>query len=397
MPMIPKRVVVTDGTDELAIDAGGNIGVQVANVVNIADGGTPISVDDNGSTLSIDDGGGVITVDGSVNVGTISNDLTRELGKVVLSDSAGTALSVSSDWGVGYDLLVSAGLDSGGNTGPLRTDANGRLLVTLVDAGTDTERTSFDIVSELSGYGINIGKSGVALADDVGVLIAGKDNVGNAQVLLTDTNGVLGVNVITELPAGTKNIGDVDVLTLPALPTGANTIGSIASIGTSVVPGTGSTNLGKAEDGAHASGHVGVMALAVRRDTPANGANASADGDYVPLLADKSGVLRETRSQYYTKQMTGTETGATQTATSRNWSLQVVKGTATTWTVYVEASNDATNWDIMLTHTDAAPGDKQNIDMTTAGLKIRRFWRIRVNAISNALHTLTVYAVSTED
>src|SRR5690606_39198398 len=49
------------------------------------------------------------------------------------------------------------------------------------------------------------------------------------------------------LPAGTNNIGDVDVLSL--------------------VPGTGATNLGKAEDVAHSSGDTGVMALAVRRDT----------------------------------------------------------------------------------------------------------------------------------
>lgn len=51
-------------------------------------------------------------------------------------------------------------------------------------------------------------------------------------------------------------------------------------------PGTGATSLGKAEDAAHTTGDVGVMALAVRADTPtATGAN----GDYVPLLTDATG------------------------------------------------------------------------------------------------------------
>lgn len=50
---------------------------------------------------------------------------------------------------------------------------------------------------------------------------------------------------------------------------------------TTITPGTGATNLGKAEDAAHASGDVGVMALAVRTDTAAN--RSGADGDYEPL------------------------------------------------------------------------------------------------------------------
>lgn len=63
----------------------------------------------------------------------------------------------------------------------------------------------------------------------------------------------------------------------------------------SVVPGTGATNLGKAEDGAHTSADVGVMMLGVRTDTTA--AKSDTDGDYEPiqvktgrLVVDASGV-----------------------------------------------------------------------------------------------------------
>ena len=87
------------------------------------------------------------------------------------------------------------------------------------------------------------------------------------------------VDIVASLPAGTNgigkltansgvDIGDVDILT--------------------VVPGTGATNLGKAEDAAHSSGDVGVAALAVRQDTPA--ASSGTDGDYEPLKVSGGGL-----------------------------------------------------------------------------------------------------------
>ena len=95
----------------------------------------------------------------------------------------------------------------------------------------------------------------------------------------------------------------VDVVA--ALPAGANAIGKLAAntgvdIGdvdvTSVVPGTGATNLGKAEDAVHSDGDTGVMALAVRNDDVA--AIGAADGDYAPLQVNAAGSL-------YTKDETG--------------------------------------------------------------------------------------------
>jgi hypothetical protein len=91
---------------------------------------------------------------------------------------------------------------------------------------------------------------------------------GDYVPLLTDDAGQLWVNVGEPLPAGTNNIGDVDVL--------------------SMVPGTGATALGKAEDAVHASGDTGVMALAVRRDTATA---VAADGDYIPLTAGARGSI----------------------------------------------------------------------------------------------------------
>lgn len=56
---------------------------------------------------------------------------------------------------------------------------------------------------------------------------------------------------------------------------------------TSVTPGTGATNLGKAEDSAHANGDVGVVMLVRRADTAAS--SSATDGDYVTANADSTG------------------------------------------------------------------------------------------------------------
>ena len=60
----------------------------------------------------------------------------------------------------------------------------------------------------------------------------------------------------------------------------------VTAIVSSVTPGTGATNLGKAEDAVHTSGDVGVMAIGVRQDTPTA---LAAAGDYTPYETDANG------------------------------------------------------------------------------------------------------------
>lgn len=68
-----------------------------------------------------------------------------------------------------------------------------------------------------------------------------------------------------------------------------DTTNGIAVDVTRVVPGTGPSNLGKAEDAAHASGDVGVMVLGVRNDNHVG--RAATDGDYVPIALDGHGCV----------------------------------------------------------------------------------------------------------
>lgn len=88
------------------------------------------------------------------------------------------------------------------------------------------------------------------------------------------------------------DIGDVDVI--------------------SVVPGTAASNLGKAEDAAHASGDTGILALSVRNSL---NTTFAVDGDYQPIATDGIGrvitrpvQVRGLLQTAYVSLTTGTET-----------------------------------------------------------------------------------------
>lgn len=117
------------------------------------------------------------------------------------------------------------------------------------------------------------------------------DSGGVAVATTTGTpTGIENALVTKNIPSGTQTV---------SIAAGSNAIGKLAAnsgvdIGdvdvTSVVPGTGATNLGKAEDAAHTSGDVGVMALAVYKTSAT--LLVGSDGDYTPLTVDASGQAR---------------------------------------------------------------------------------------------------------
>ena len=170
-------------------------------------------------------------------------------------------------------VLVVAGYD-GANIRAIKTDSTGEVAVDVSSIGTVT----------VTGT--------VAVSAIAGALPAGSNAIGK----LAANSGV--------------DIGDVDVTSLPALPAGTNSIGTVilgagtAAIGklsansgvdigdvdvTSIVPGTGATNLGKAIQSAQGTTDTGVPALVVRNDTLAD--LSGADGDYAPLQVNASGAL----------------------------------------------------------------------------------------------------------
>jgi hypothetical protein len=211
----------------------------------------------------------------------------------------------------------------------------------------DVTRMPGTVVEDAASAGAETSVLIAAVRRDTASSGVGAD--GDFANLCVDSSGRLHVNVGAALPAGTNNIGDVDVLTLPgiagtaatdaavsgnpvyvagrasaAAPTDVSADGDVvpawrlrngaaasvltaagALIGgdatngldvdvTRVIPGTSATHLGKAEDAAAADGDTGVAVLAVRRDAASSGVGA--DGDYANLSVDSTGALRVTGS-----------------------------------------------------------------------------------------------------
>lgn len=110
----------------------------------------------------------------------------------------------------------------------------------------------------------------------------GDGSNGDPFIVQHSTTLLAGTAEIGKLAAGTAGIGKLT----------ANSGVDIGDVDvTSVVPGVAATSLGKAEDAAHSSSDVGVMALAVRQATATDLSAGNTDGDYEPLQVDASGRL----------------------------------------------------------------------------------------------------------
>jgi len=187
-----------------------------------------------------------------------------------------------------------------GDTGPLQVNANGNLIIDVVNGGvleglvdgietllgtidsdTDAIKTSLDNIDNsvdgnflnvnmnLAGSDAQAGEGTISATTQRVTLATDDDGVAHLATIAGAVSTQMQVDVVASLPAGTNNIGDVDVL--------------------SVIPSTGATNLGKAIQSAQGGTDTGVAALVVRNDVLAD--LSGADGDYAPLQVDKSGAL----------------------------------------------------------------------------------------------------------
>ena len=151
--------------------------------------GTAVTVGDGGSTISVDDGGGALTVEGTVAVsGTVTVDLGAN------NDVTVTSGSITAD----TELPAAAALaDNTANPTAPSVGAFGHVW-----DGATWDRTPGNATD---GVTVNLGA--------------------NNDVTVTGT-------VTANLAAGTNNIGDVDVLSVPSDPFGANADAAATAGGT---------------------------------------------------------------------------------------------------------------------------------------------------------------------
>jgi hypothetical protein len=219
-------------------------------------------------------------------------------------DPAVVSLAIIDDWDESdrakVNLIVgqagiAAGAGAVGATVPrvtLASDDPGVALLTTIDGDTGNAVTALQLIDNViyvddadwtattSSHaligGIYQSTPGAITDGDTGPLRLTENGAAHVAIQNTVTvashavtnAGTFAVQV-SSIAAGNNNIGDVDVA--------------------SIVPGTGATNLGKAEDAAHTTGDVGVMTLGVRQSAQAD---FGADGDYVPFSIDDDGGLR---------------------------------------------------------------------------------------------------------
>lgn len=274
-----------------------------------------VSIDDGGNSITVDNSG-ITTIAGAVSGSEMQVDVvaslpagTNAIGKLAANSGVdiGDVDVTSVTPGTGASQLGKAvdgaagGTDSGVAALAVRDDS----LSTLTPADGDYVRlrtgstgalwTAVDGTVAVTDNGGSLTVDGtVAVTDNGGSLTV------DGTVAVTDNGGSLTVDNsdITTI-AGAVSGSEMQVDVVGALPAGSNAIGKLAAnsgvdIGdvdvTSVVPGTGATNLGKAEDAAHSSGDTGVMLLGVRNDSTGDQA-AFGNGDYGHIKMDYFGSV----------------------------------------------------------------------------------------------------------
>jgi len=160
--------------------------------------------------------------------------------------------------------------------------------------------------------------TGASTATNQTTMIGHVDGVeGLLTTIDTDTGGIATSAASIDGKITACNTGAVTISS--ALPAGTNGIGKLTAnsgvdIGdvdiTSIVPGTGATSLGKAEDAVHASADTGVAVWTRRIDTVASSAGTS--GDYATLNTDSIGRvharLTSNDSRHFTAALSTTVT-----------------------------------------------------------------------------------------
>lgn len=234
--------IVATGVDTFNVTvsaaiAAGNNNIGDVDVASIAAGNNNIGDVDIASALPA----------GTNAIGKLAANDGVDIGDVTINNASGASAVNVQDGG--NSLTVDyATTGSGSATGALRVELanNGTGVIATVGAVTS-------ITNALPTGSNQIGK------------LAANNGVDIGDVTLTANSGI--------------DIGDVDV--------------------TSIIPGTGATNLGKAEDATHASGDVGLMTLCVRSaTTPSDRSAGATAGDYVPCQADANGRVYNNDSIY---------------------------------------------------------------------------------------------------
>ena len=225
----PMPMKLTDGTNAAAIVAADGVyGLVIVTPGHVSTANSTTAVLSGGATFT---GTWEDTINhGVVQVSIIASHASASSGFVVQYSSDGTNVDNSDTY------TISAGV------GKLYSFQAGARYIRIVYTNGGTLQTSFRLQTIMKPV---YAKPSSHRAGD--------------QMSLEDD-----VEAVKSVIAGESTSGGGSLINVKVSPSG--TLQTDAAV-SAVVPGTGATNLGKAEDAAHTSGDVGVLGLAVRNDT----------------------------------------------------------------------------------------------------------------------------------
>jgi hypothetical protein len=283
-------------TTEVATDDCGASGhTQIVKLAVSADGDATVlpATATDGMLVNLGANNDVTVTSGSVtaNAGTNLNTSALALESGGNLAGAATSLAIVDDWDesdrakvniVAGQAGITAGAGAVGASTPRVTLASDDPAVTalqIIDDWDESDRAKVNIV--VGQAGITAGAGAVAASTPRVTLASDDPAVAALQILDNAISGSeMQVDVVGALPAGTNAIGKL----------AANSGVDIGDVDvTSIIPGTGATNLGKAEDAAHSSGDVGTFILGVRNENAS--ALSDTEGDYTPIAVDRFGSV----------------------------------------------------------------------------------------------------------
>lgn len=200
--------------------------------------------------IPISDNGGSITIDGSVTVsGTVAAtqsgtwDINNISGTVSLPTGAATettlaavktAVEIIDNAISGSEMQVDIVAPLPAGTNAIGSITNTSFTVTQATAANLNATVTGTVAATQSGtWDINNISGTVSLPTGAATettLVAVKTAVEIIDNAISGTE--MQVDIVAPLPAGTNNIGDVDVLSLPSIPAGSNVIGAVTQSGT---------------------------------------------------------------------------------------------------------------------------------------------------------------------
>lgn len=318
-----SNAVTGTKTNNFAVPSTDNLGVLSV----LANASAPTYLEGMLCTLSTDLAGNLRTT-GSFSIA--AGTLLSVSGSTNLSLATGQTISVTGS----TNLVLGTGSATIGNVGITgNVVVSGSTNLTLASLPTGTNNIGIVSISATSNS-VNVATFGGT----------------NAQTGSGTATGALRVELANN---GTGLVG---------LNTGTNSIGKISDITTSVVPGTGATNLGKAEDAGHSSGDTGVSILGVRNDALA--AYTSADADYTTCAVDSAG-----RFIINLYAPTTTYVSGTTTITSSTADFLVVSAPAAGLRNYITAIQigNTGSTSTLVTFKDGASGSTLGFTIAPAG------------------------------